>query len=208
VAREQGAVVSSYAGVDLLGSKEPRSGCLALVDRSLAVAGEPEQVRTAIDRYQKGGGGPGAPIQAKAAEWSGRADAWVVAAGSPAAWAGRVPAPEVADPMRGISLEAIEQSAGGVKFGPVVRISVEAVTRTDQDAAALGDVIRFVAGMVQLNRNQPGQDQAAAVLDTMDLKTEARTVTLSFSLPQEQLEKMIQSDPAKKKPAPRAKATI
>lgn len=208
MAREQGAVVTSYAGVDVLGGKEPKSGWLALLDRSLAVAGEPDQVKAAIDRYQKGGAGPGVSISAKATEWSGRADAWVVSTGSPAGWTSHVPAPQAAGPLKGISLDAIEQSAGGVKFGPMVKISVEAVARTDKDATALGDVVRFVAGMVQLNRDKQGPDQIAAFLDTMDLKTEARTVTLSFSMPQEQLEKMIQSGPEKKKPAPRAKATI
>lgn len=207
MARTMGVPVIGYAGVDVLGGKEPKSGWLALLDRSLAVAGEPEQVQAAIDRYQKGGGGPGASISAKATEWSGRADAWVVSTGSPAGWASHVPAPQAAGPLKGISLEAIEQSAGGVKFGAVVKISVEAVARTDQDATALGDVVRFLAGMAQLNRDKQGPDRLAAFLDTMDLKTEARTVTLSFSMPQEQLEKMIQSGPMKKA-APRTKATI
>ncbi|MCX6635411.1 MAG: hypothetical protein NT090_10080, partial [Acidobacteria bacterium] len=128
--------------------------------------------------------------------------------GPPAEWAHRVPDSQAAGPMKAVSLDAIEQSCGGIKFGPVVKISVEAVARTDKDATALGDVVRFVAGMIQLNRDKQGPDQMAALLDSMELKTDSRTVTLGFSVPQEQLEKMIQSGhgPARK-PAPRTKTT-
>jgi hypothetical protein len=207
-AKVLGVTVTDYAGVEVLSSKESPAGGFAFLDRSLAIAGETEQVKAAIDRYKKGGAGPGATLAAKAAEWSGRTDAWFITAGSPAEWAHRMPDSQAAGPMKSVSLDAIEQSSGGIKFGSVVKISVEAVARTDKDAAALGDVVRFVAGMIQLNRDKQGPDQMAALLDSMELKTDSRTVTLGFSVPQEQLEKMIQSGhgPAKK-PAPRSKAT-
>lgn len=209
VAKGMGVTVENYEGVDLLSGKEAHPGCLALLDSSLAVAGVPDQVKAAIDRYKKGGAGPGASLSAKAAEWSGRTDAWFISTGSPAGWAHRMPGPQAAGPMKSVPLDAIEQSAGGVKFGATVKISLEAVARTDKDATALGDVVRFVAGMVQLNRDKPEAAQAAQFLDSMELKTEARTVTLGISVPQEQLEKMIQSGHGPgRKSAPRTKATI
>ena len=49
--------------------------------------------------------------------------------------------------------------------------------------------------------------RAAALMDSMELKTDSRTVTVGFSFPEEQLEKMIQSGPLKKRTAPPAKTT-
>jgi hypothetical protein len=121
-----------------------------------------------------------------------------------------MPPGQAEGPMKAVPLDAIEQSAGGLKFGSVVTLLAEAVARTDKDATALADVIRFVAGMVQLNREKPETAEIAALVDSMQLTTESRTVRLVLSMPEEQLEKMIQSHkqgPARRA-APRKRATI
>jgi len=83
---------------------------------------------------------------------------------------------------------------------------VEAVARTEKDATALADVARFLSGMVQLNREHEGAAELAKVIDTLKITSDARVVSLSLSVPEEQLEKMIQSHRDKR--APRKRATI
>ncbi|MBI4874455.1 MAG: hypothetical protein HY822_07470 [Acidobacteria bacterium] len=199
MAKTLGVAPSNYAGVEVFTSQGPHAGWFAFLSPSLAVAGTADLVQAAIDRYKQGGGGLNPAMAAKAAEWSAKSDAWLVTAGSPADWARRAaPASRTGGPMQSVPLEAIEQSAAGLKFGATITITVEAVARTDKDAQALADVLKFVAGMVQLNRNKVESAEVAALLDSMQLKAEARTVSLGFSVPESQLEKMIETSRAKK----------
>ncbi len=208
--KQHGAQASSYAGVDIYGGKgAPHSGAFAFLSSSIAVAGDEEMVRAAIDRHRQGSAALSAPLAAKVSEWSGKTDAWFVTSGSPAGWRSHVTEQKDAGPFKAVPLEAIEQSAGGVRLGAAVTVLFEAVTRTDKDATALADVVRFVAGMVQLNRDKQEAADLAKVIDTLEIKSDARTVTLSISVPEEQLEKMVEShrDSGEKR-TPRKRATI
>ncbi|MDP2999512.1 MAG: hypothetical protein Q8N47_18630, partial [Bryobacterales bacterium] len=64
-AKVAGVTATDYAGVEILSSKESPNGGFAFLDRSLAIAGETEQVKAAIDRYKKGGTGPAATCRSK-----------------------------------------------------------------------------------------------------------------------------------------------
>jgi hypothetical protein len=205
--RAKGAEPTSYAGVDIFidGKKSP-SGGFAFLSASVVVAGDEALVRAAIDRKRKGGSGPSPALAAKASEWSAKADAWIVTTGSPADWSGHVTRRSEAGPFKSLPLDAVEQAAGGIKLGAAATLFVEAVARTEKDATALADVARFLSGMVQLNREHEGAAELAKVIDTLKITSDARVVSLSLSVPEEQLEKMIQSHRDKR--APRKRATI
>jgi hypothetical protein len=110
--------------------------------------------------------------------------------------------------MKGNLLAAINEASGGIRFGDTVSISAEAITRSEKDAQALVDVVKFIAGLVQLNRqNNPAAGQVATLLDALDCKTLGNVTTISLSIPERQLEQMLemmrqQSRPARKPAAP------
>ena len=53
--------------------------------------------------------------------------------------------------LQGDAFKSIEQSSGAVRFGNVIEISGELIARTSADASSLADVLKFLAGMVQMN---------------------------------------------------------
>ena len=96
--------------------------------------------------------------------------------------------------MQGNLLAAINQMSGGIRFGDTVTISAEAITRSEKDAQALVDVVKFFAGLVQLNRQKdPAAGQVATLLDTLQTSTSGNVTTISLAIPELQLEQMFNS---------------
>jgi hypothetical protein len=98
-------------------------------------------------------------------------------------WASKVPDQNVSGVMQGDALRSIEQSSGGIRFGNVIEISGEAVTRSEKDATALADVIRFLTGLVQLNQKDARITGPAKLLQSLDLRTEGNVMKLSLFVP-------------------------
>jgi hypothetical protein len=94
------------------------------------------------------------------------------------------------------ALQSVLQSSGGIQFGSIVRVSFDALTRSPQDAASLADVVRFFSSMVQMQRQKdPRAGIAATAFDNMDLKTDGDALHLSLSIPEKDLEQLVQSIP-------------
>lgn len=185
-AKLHGGTVVQYKGVNLVTNKNGRGDAFAILDGSIAVAGKEQEVMAAIDR--RGGSSTPNALAVRANELSGRYDAWAISV----APLNTIPAPGRAGNItRNNAMQAIEEASGGVVFGAVVRVSGEALTRSDKDAQALIDVVKFLAGMAQLNRDNPQAARFEALLNSMELKAEARTVKFSFSFPQSDLEQML-----------------
>jgi hypothetical protein len=113
---------------------------------------------------------------------------------------GKLNDPALGPAVQGNLFQAIQQASGGLKFGQSggVLITGEAVTRSPQDAAALADVIRFVAGLIQMNAGaDPNAQQAVAVLKDLQVTPTGSTTKLSLSLSEAFLEQMFMSGPNK-----------
>jgi len=197
-AKEKGAWVDSYQGATLLlppPGKTPNQTAIAFENGSIAVAGDEEKVKACLARR---GASPAldAALLNKAAELSAAHHAWMVSVAPLPEMAGGVPNANLSGAMKGNAFQAIEQVSGGADFTDGVKVSAEAVTRSEKDAAALADVLRFLASFAQMNRQDATQAPAlAAALETLDLKTEGTTTKISFRIPEDQLEKLLQSHP-------------
>jgi hypothetical protein len=187
-ARLSGGSITNYKDVQVIAGKS--DGWIAFLDSHTAAAGDPDLVRTAIDR-RGAGVGIDAKLAAKVNEVSGKYDAWMVSIAPMSQFSGRLPDQRMNGVINGDMVQGIEQASGGVVFGANVQIAGEAVTRSEKDATALADVVRFLAGMVQMNREKPEVAKLAAVLDTMSLKATANTLTFSLSVPESDLEQML-----------------
>jgi hypothetical protein len=210
-AQGNGITTTNFQGVDILtysghGKADSENG-IAFFDATSAVMGDLPSVQAAIQR-RKSGAPPSGQLLAKVRDLSSKNDFWFVTLVPVSEFAGAMPDPNLSGAMKGNLLAAINEASGGIRFGDTVAISAEAVTRSEKDAQALVDVVKFVAGMIQLNRqNNPAAGQVATLLDTLDCKTAGNVTTISLAIPEQQLEQMLdvmrqQNHQAHKKPVP------
>ena len=81
-----------------------------------------------------------------------------------------------------------------------VEVTAQATAETTQDASALADVVRLLAQVALMRNNDP---EAAAVLKTLNVAATDRTVNLSVSIPEAQMELIFRPNrrPARVRPA-------
>jgi hypothetical protein len=201
--KAQGGTTMKYQNLDVITSKSEAqsksgdSGWVVFLDNQTAVAGDQALVKSAIDRRNTGST-LDPRMAAKIREVSDHYDAWMVSMVPVSHLAGNMPDAQLNGAMKGSMLQGIEMASGGVMFGSTIQITGEALTRSDKDAQALVDVVKFLAGMVQLNRDKAEAGQLASMLDTMDVKMAANSVKLTLSIPEGAIEQMIHSKPANK----------
>jgi hypothetical protein len=206
-AREQGATTTSYKGFDLVTQPSSKSVNTIALNANTALMGTTDIVKAAIDRIGSQPSLSDAALR-KVQETSGANDAWFVSTGPITDFfKNKFNDPNLGQAVQGNLFQAIQQASGGLKFGQSggVLITGEAVTRSPQDASALADVVRFVAGLIQMNAgNDQEAQQAASVLKDLQVTPSGSTTKLSLSLSESFLEQMFMSGPHKG--AARAKA--
>jgi len=190
--KAKGAISSLYKNVELLSHTGSDKGALAVMDGSVAIAGDLTSVKAAIDQ-RKGQSLLETRLSAKVTQVSGQYDAWFAAIGFAAPVGSNAQTPGRPGQLGAASLQSIEQTSGGVKFGSVVQVSGEAVTRSDKDAQSLVDVTRFLAGLITMNKDgSPETANLAALAQSLDVKADGNTVRLSFSMAESDLERLVQ----------------
>jgi hypothetical protein len=188
--KANGASFTNYKDVQIITGNGTSSGWIAFLDGQTAVVGDPDAVKAAIDR--RAGGLPlDATLSAKVQDVSNRYDAWAVTSAPLSNFAGKVPDKQLNGALNGDMLQGIALASGGVQFGSTVQIGAEAVTRSAQDATSLVDVVKFLAGMVQMNRDKPEVSNFAALLDTLSFKTAGNIMSMTLSMAEPDLEKLI-----------------
>jgi hypothetical protein len=193
-AQAHGAKVASYNGIDIIthSTRGSQDGALAFLSGSIAAIGTLDAVHGAIDRF-KSGAVVAQGLATRVNELAAAYDAWFLST---------VPVTDfftdkVADAKMGSALQAgllqaVLQANGGLKFGVTdIKIGGEALTRSAKDASALADVVRFLAGMIQVNREKdPNAQKVATLLDTMTLATNGATVQISLTVPEALVEQL------------------
>jgi hypothetical protein len=173
-----GATVVPYKTFELL-LNEGGKQALAFVDNSIALFGNTDWVKAALDRR----GNPTALAPALVARIEGLSanqDLWFYSQHRFAASNGK---------SQAFNLEAIEQFWGGLKFGELVTLQLDALARSPEDATALTDVVRFVVAMVRGNAKDMPPAVTAAI-DSMQLSATGRQASMRISLPEKQLEEL------------------
>ncbi len=199
-----GATSRRYKGIELFTAPEQTQKALAgrngagkppwfaILDARTAIAGDIIAVRGAIDRHALGRG-PNPKLVASVNALSARYDIWALSMMPVSELASRVPDPNLKGAMGGDVLRAVQQSSGGIRFGQEIEISGEAVTRSDKDAVALADVIRFLSGLILNSHSNAPQGGASNLLRSLDLRTEGNVMRMSLKVPQSEVEKFILS---------------
>lgn len=197
-----GAVSSTYRGFEILTaatvhngaasqSGSSQSGSGVFLDSTIVLLGDTASVKAAIDRHIAGAVFSG-PLAQKAMQVSAGNDIWFVAAQSPASFfSGKAPNQGIGNLAN--AFQAIQQTSGGVKFASSgVTVALALVADSAQDAQSLVDVGKFLASMVQTNRNQnPGAAKAATLADAAVFSASGTVATVTLSLPEQQLEQLL-----------------
>jgi hypothetical protein len=184
LAQKSGAALTTYSGVQVLAGKKPTDAWFAFLDNATAAVGDAQSVKGVIDR-RGSGGGPDARLRARIDQLSGSYDFWVISQAPMSDLAGGA--------MQGDILKAVVEMSGGIRFGADLLIAIEAVNRTDKDAAALADVVRFFVGMAQMNaQKDPKAANSSQFLQRLQLSAEGNVTRMSLSVPGAELEKLIQ----------------
>ena len=196
-AQTNGGVPSTYKGVNLVthaaASSSQVTTAFAFIGTSTALAGDITSVKAAIDRKQSNTPADG-NVFTKAQQVSATNDFWFVTLVPLSNFSGAIHDSNLSGAMQGNLFAAINQASGGVRFGDTVTISAEAVTRSEKDAQALVDVVKFFAGLIQLNKqNNATAGQVATLLDTLQTSTAGNTTTISLVIPELQLEQLLNS---------------
>ncbi len=198
-----GGTKSTYSGIDLYTPANNPNGSVAFLNSSTVVIGEANMLHAAIDRY-RAGTSTGNTLTTRANDLSNRYQAWFVT--SSLERLNGLPAGGAIPPG---AIQSIVQVAGGLQLGSnAVTIALEAATRTEKDAQALADVVRFFASMVQMNRNNDSNSaRAASIVDAASITANGPLMQLSLAVPEKDLENMVndQTSPSPR-PANRKKA--
>jgi hypothetical protein len=189
-ARADGQVTTLYNGVEMLNGKGG-NGAVAFLDGSIAIAGDAESVRVALDRRNA----PAALdtlLAGKMAVLSANQDAWTVSIVPVSGLHPTTPNENLNGLLQGDLLKSIQQGSAGVKLGTIVQFTGEVVASTDKDATALADVVRFGASMLQMNAPQSASATVAALVQSLAVKTDGATLTVGVGIPETMLENLVQ----------------
>ncbi len=182
-ANSEGGQSLVYQGFNVItGRRGDSDGWIAFLDSTLAVGGSQEEVKAAIARRTSG------TANANFTTLGRTYDAWMYTV-EPSALGRTVPAGKANSAEL---FQAVQSAQGGIKLGNTVTVTGEAIARSEKDATALHDVIKFIAGMIQLKSTEANATEVASLLDSMKLSTSGNKVNLTVSVPQSQLEQFLE----------------
>ena len=181
-AKTKQGVVLVYEGLNVIAAKD-ESHWIAFLDATTVLGGPAARVRAAITQAKTP---TPQSYLAKAQTLASGYDAWVVSTDPAGGLLKGIPANQNGDMLR-----SIRQASGGVKFGINIEIDANATARSDRDAVALHDAIRFVAGMIRIKSEEQGVQAVNTLLDSMRLSATGDQVSLHLSLPESEVEKLI-----------------
>ena len=192
-AQANGGTVTSFSGVPVITHvHEKQTKALAFPNDSTAIAGDLSSVENAIGRLH-GGAGLSEQMQSTVQAASAGGDFWFVTLAPLSDFSIGIPDPSVSNAMKGSNLfQSVQQASGAVKFGDPVKVSGQALTNSAQDAQSLVDAVRFLTGLITMNRQKdPAAGIIASLVDLMQLQANANTMTFSMSIPEKQLESLV-----------------
>jgi hypothetical protein len=192
-AQTAGGTASTYNGATLITAQtnpnEPNAHVMgvAFLGTTVAITGDLDSVKAAVDR-QSAASSVDPALAAKVNQLSSTNDAWSVSIAPLSSLAGGVKDTPLQGALQGDLLKKIQQTSGGIKFGAPNQISGEAVTSDPKDATALGDVVKFLATMIQTNGKN---NQIATLAQNLNVTTDGATLKVALSIPEDQLESFL-----------------
>ncbi len=175
-----GAQTVLYQGVEIWVSKTG-SAAVAIPDSGLALFGQLDQVKSALDRRTATKSALSADLQTRVAQWSGY-DAWFVSTIG-LSELGANKAGKTTLLPQGVSAEMIRSGAAGVTFSTDIKVAGAVTTRSTTDAESLVDLYRFVLSLMQMNSDKQGAAEVLKVAETAIVTASGINVNFSLTIP-------------------------
>ncbi|HCC57139.1 MAG TPA: hypothetical protein DEQ47_07725 [Solibacterales bacterium] len=188
----------NYNGTRIFSAPGKDGMVFAFPDSNTAVAGDLASVKASLDRRSQTNS-IDATLAARVSVLSSTLDAWAIST-LPFSAMPRMPSgPNSKSVVSSELLAKIQQTSGGIKFGDQVHLIGEATTGDAKDATALGDVIRFVAMMIQ-NQAPPEAAPVTALIKNLQVVAEGTTVRMDLAIAENQIESLIAAGKQRVKP--------
>jgi hypothetical protein len=188
---EAGAKTETYNGVTILEDPKQTVG-FAFLNATIVVAGDVENVKAAIDRQNHPTPLP-TNVSLQVTAWSASQDAWVVLAVPPSTLhpaAGMPSIPGIGPQGTNNAFSNISGMAGGVKFGANVVVTGQAQAATASDATQMGDAIKLLASLAQMQAS--GDPNVTALAQSLKVTPNGNLLTVTVSMPQDTLVKILE----------------
>src|SRR5215469_14604604 len=196
-AKQDGATSEVYKGITIT---EKQNGGFAFLSTTLALAGDIASVKGAIDRQNNTATMLNSTLLGMVTQLRTTEDAWGVSEVPPPAFKPPAGAPNLPN-VPSTVLQNVQQASGGVKFGTLVAINAQLVADTAPNATALANILQFLVNLGQMQAQQ--NPKAAAALQSVQVSTSNNTVTVSGTIPEADLEALVQSKNAQAAPSAR-----
>lgn len=195
--------LSTYGGATLISSTNPKAKiplAAAFLGNSIAIFGDLPSVKSAIDRSTSANSID--PILTLTInQLSGSEDEWVASSASVASLIPPGVSAPSSSPLAQVLpvLQSIQSFNGGIKFGENVALTGDLTENSPQNATALNAVIKL--GMIMLgsvSSNNSGNQQLSNLLQAlqqMQVTTDGTNVDLALSIPESQIESLINAHP-------------
>ena len=197
-----GATTETYNGVTIIEDPNPKgtpSG-IAFIGSTIAAAGSLADVKAAIDRQSAHSTIDG-ELARQANSLSGSQDAWVVSIiGPPALGAVNTGGATGTNPAGALPTNALKEivsGSAGVKFGANIVVTAQAQADNAQDASTIAGMLQLVANLAKMQADQ--NPQAAELANALTVSSSGTTVNATFTLPEEQLQKLVSQPHAVRK---------
>jgi hypothetical protein len=185
----KGAVSENYNGVTILEEPKQTHG-IAFLDATTVIGGDVASVKGAIDRQKNPQPLPSA-VTVQINQLGNTQDAWVLCTVPPSTLAPPQKNAQTKDAPTGQIppiFQTVQSASGGVKFGNNVVFTGQAQADTAQNATSLGDVIKLLISLAQMNAAQ--NQQAAALAKAVQVSASGTTLNVSLSLPEDQFQQL------------------
>jgi hypothetical protein len=183
LATATGSSVTPENGVVVITPQNAAGTSLAFLDASTLVIGDRASVHGAIARRAANVSFAG-PLAQQAQTASGANDAWVTTS-SPLAQFMK----GASTPVPPALLQTVAGVSAGVHFDAgAVTLRGEVSTASEKDAQSMADTLKFLAAMLQANKNQ--NPAAAALLQSAQFTAVGPVMQVSLSIPEQQMEQI------------------
>lgn len=187
-AKSNGATATTYNGLEMYSGArnmgtDKVSGAFAVIDQSIAVGGQLEQVRAAI-RNRSQGSKISADLGRKIAALSENYDIWAVSLAPASGLTSRFD--DSKPDMTAEMLKAIEQFSGGLKFGDGFEFAAEILSHTERDAEKLGGGLQTLVALLQ-------SDPRTKCPDCLKVTVKDVTVHVSLIVPASVIQQNLQA---------------
>jgi hypothetical protein len=188
-ATSHGAVTETVSGVTIIEEPQKTNG-IAFLDSTIVVAGDLANVKAAIARQSAPSTLPAA-LSTQVSQWSNSQDAWAISAVPLSTLHPPASAPQVPGLNGQGTFQAVQSAAGGVKFGALIVASAQVTADTAQNAQAMGDALKMLANLAQLQSAQ--NPVVGALVQSLKVSSNGTVLNASVSLPEDQFEQVIKT---------------